>query len=191
MSGSPLRIALKEWAIVCELLAAGRCCLLLRKGGVHEDAGPGRFRLDHARFALFPATEHERLDWIKPRFRTRTAPLPPRPETVSIDAYADVVRVWEIPGRRAFDALDDLHPWATPQIDMRFDYKPDRPIYLVALRTYRLPAPRTVRYSDAYLGCRSWVELAEGDAIPIEGAHPVMRERELEGVVARVDAAFA
>ena len=61
-----LDIALKEWAIVCDFLAQGKCALLLRKGGIHEAGGPGRFALNHDRFLMFPAWEHERLDWIKP-----------------------------------------------------------------------------------------------------------------------------
>ncbi|MEL7089128.1 MAG: DUF1802 family protein [Planctomycetota bacterium] len=62
-------IALKEWACVCDLLLEGKTCLLLRKGGVHEYDGPGRFKLEYDRFALFPAWEHENLDWIKPGLR--------------------------------------------------------------------------------------------------------------------------
>ena len=77
-----VNLALKEWAVVGDLVADGRCALLLRKGGVHEDTGPGRFRLEHERFLLFPAWEHERLDWIKPDW------LPPR-EKLRVDE-ADV-----------------------------------------------------------------------------------------------------
>ena len=185
-----LTVALKEWAVVCELLSRGDCALLLRKGGIHEDLGPGRFRLDHDRFALFPAAEHERLDWIKPAFRLRDEPLPARPEHVAIPGYAEVAKVWEIPGREAFDALDDLHPWEPPQIDMRFDYKPDRPLYLVALRVYRLPRPHRVPYTEAYLGCRSWVDLDDGDAVPIEAATPAMSEDAMGDVIERVDRAM-
>src|SRR5690606_840280 len=53
-----LTVALKEWAVVCDLLLEGKCSLLLRKGGVHEDRGPGRFELEHERFTLYPAWEH-------------------------------------------------------------------------------------------------------------------------------------
>lgn len=191
MSISTLPVALKEWAIVCELLTMGRCALLLRKGGVHEDAGPGRFRLEHDRFALFPAAEHEKLDWVKPAFRIRNEPLPARPEHVDISGYAEVAKIWEVPSRAAFDTLDDLHPWEKPQIDMRFDYKPDRPLYLVALRAYRLPEPHRVPYTDAYLGCRSWVDLDAEDAVPTSEAAPAMSADALRDVIGRVDGAFA
>ena len=191
MSLSPLSVALKEWAIVCELLTLGRCALLLRKGGVHEDEGPGRFRLEHERFALFPAAEHEKLDWIKPSFRIRDEPLPARPERVSIPGYAEVAGIWEVPSREAFDRLDDLHPWEKPQIDMRFRYKPERPLYLVALKAYRLREPHRVPYTDAYLGCRSWVDLDASDAVPTAEAVEAMDESSFREVLQRVEDAFS
>ena len=40
-----LNVALKEWAIICDRLVAGDQAILLRKGGIDEADGPGRFRL--------------------------------------------------------------------------------------------------------------------------------------------------
>ena len=37
-----LDLALKEWAVICDLLATGRQTLVLRKGGIAEEQGPGR-----------------------------------------------------------------------------------------------------------------------------------------------------
>ncbi|MEO1237669.1 MAG: hypothetical protein AAFX76_12855, partial [Planctomycetota bacterium] len=52
------------------------------------------------------------------------------------------VGLWEVPppevgGREAFDRLDDLHPWLPPQVDMRFGYKPERPLYVVLVQAFR------------------------------------------------------
>lgn len=194
-----LDTALKEWAIVCDFLAKGKCCLLLRKGGIHEAGGPGRFELSYDRFLMFPAWEHERLDWIKKDW------LPPPPELATVvnepekaepsevvfRCYAEVARVWEIPSRAAFDQLDDLHPWAKPQIDMRFGYKPDRPLYLLALRAYRLREPVAVPNRDAFAGCVSWVPLPPGDAVVVEGARPAIPDGAFESVLRRVDGVFS
>lgn len=187
----PVEVALKEWAIVCDLLAAGRCCLLLRKGGVHEDHGPGRFRLEEDRFALFPAWEHEKLPWIKPAWLEgfRREPVEAEPERLTLHAVAEVARAWTVPSRAAFDRLDDLHPWAAPQIDLRFAYKPERPLYAVALRVTRLAEPRTLPNRAAFAGCRSWVPLAGADAVPTAG-QPAMPAEELARHLARVDEAF-
>ena len=179
-------IALKEWSIVCDLLVAGRTALLLRKGGVHEDAGPGRFRLEHDCFALFPAWEHERLDWIKPRHRLRDEPIEDEPSEIVIKGYAEVAGLWPAPSREAFDRLDDLHVWLPPQIDMRFDYKPDRPVFVMAVRVHRLDTPKVIPNRPAFAGCRSWVPLDGDDAIEVTGATPAMDDAAFATITERV-----
>ncbi len=174
--------------MVCELLLAGRQAVVLRKGGVHEEAGPGRFRLEHDRFLLFPAWEHERLDWIKPEWRTRETPVEAEPTEIPIGGFAEVAGIWEVPSRRAFDRLDDLHAWARPQVDMRFDYKPERPIYAVALRCYRFAEPLPIANRPRYAGCKSWVDLEPGDAAAVglmKGAKAVMDDAAFAEVVRR------
>jgi len=187
-----LDLALKEWAIVCDLLVEGRCCLLLRKGGIHEEGGPGRFKLEHERFALFPAWEHERLDWIKPAFRLRNEPIEEEPAEIELRGYAEVGRIWQVPSREAFDALDEMHPWTAQQIDMRFNYKPDRPLYLLALRVFKFPGPeaKIVPNRPSFAGCRSWVPLPPEDRVDETGAMPAMSEAAFADVLERVDAAF-
>ncbi|MBX2850426.1 MAG: DUF1802 family protein [Phycisphaeraceae bacterium] len=192
-----LDVALKEWAIVCDFLAQGRCALLLRKGGIHEAGGPGRFVLNHDRFLMFPAWEHERLDWIKPEW------LPPgidlavdepeksEPTQITFNCYAEAARIWQVPSREAFDQLDDLHPWARPQIDMRFNYKPERPLYLLALRAYRMSPAVVVPNLDVFAGCVSWVPLGDSGALDASASSPAMAEDEFHSVLSRVERAFA
>ncbi len=193
-----LDIALKEWAIVCDMLAAGKCCLLLRKGGIHEAGGPGRFALSYDRFLMFPAWEHERLDWIKKDWlppapelaATVDEPEKSEPSQIAFKCWAEAARVWEVPSRSAFDKLEDLHPWTKEQIDMRFGYKPERPLYLLALRVHRLSVPAVVPNRDAFAGCVSWVPLPPGDAVDVSGSRPAIPEGAFEGIVSRVDRAM-
>ena len=46
--------------------------------------------------------------------------------------------IFEVPGRPHMDALFDLHLWDTPLIDMRFAYRPEKPLYLVVIRAFAL-----------------------------------------------------
>ena len=156
-----LTTALKEWASVCDLLAEGCCTLLLRKGGVHETTGPGRFRLEHDGFAFFPAWEHEKLNWLKPVLRPDRGPIENEPDEILFRGWGEVAGVWPVATRDALDALDDLHPWLPPQIDMRFDYKPDRPVYALLMRAYRFAEPVVRANAPAFAGCRSWVSFSE------------------------------
>jgi hypothetical protein len=195
MSSVSPEFALKEWAVVCELLAAGEICLLPRKGGIREFGGPGVFELEHENFLLFPTREHEKLERIKPEFLK--SPVKSGDEcavdsdTLELVAFAKAERIWKVPSREAFDRLEDLHPWLPPAIDMRFDYKPENPLYLVALRVRRLRESKIIPHRAEYRGCRSWVPLLPEDRPDAAGAVPTMDDAAFANVLARVDAAFA
>lgn len=187
-----LDVALKEWSIVCDLLVEGRLSILLRKGGIHEFRGPGRFELEHRRFLLFPAWEHQNPEGMKEAFRGRVEVFDREPAEVTFRGWAEVNEgcIWVVPSRAAFDALDDLHVWAKPQIDMRFNYKPERPLYLVLPRVYRLATPRTIANQVSYAGCRSWVPLDEADAVDESGSEPVLNDEAFARLRERVDEVF-
>src|ERR1043165_5563237 len=100
MSFASPEFALKEWAVVCELLSVGEICLLPRKGGIREFGGPGVFALEHEDFFLFPTREHEKLERIKPEFLAKS----PKPsccavdsDTLKIVALAKAERIWKVP----------------------------------------------------------------------------------------------
>src|SRR5439155_26849318 len=73
--------------------------------------------------------------------------------------------------RAQIDAIDAEHVWTPPLIDMRFNYRPENPLYLLLVRAYRLHQPVSIENTPAYAGCKSWVPLdqsiATGDAIPV------------------------
>jgi len=185
-----LDIALKEWACVCDFLAQGRQAIVLRKGGIHEADGPGVFKLEHDRFAMFPAWEHQKPDWLKPAWQQGVEELQ-EPAQLPLSCWASVAKVWPVPSREAFDTLDDLHGWDTPQIDMRFSYKPDRPLYLIALRVHRLHTPMLIDNHSAYSGCVSWVPLRDRDVIDEAKATPAIADDAFEAILARCDQAMA
>ena len=185
-----LDVALKEWAVVVDLLVAGEAAFLLRKGGIHEEQGPGRFALEHERFALWPAWEHQDPDRIKPAYRSAATEGGVEPSEVTLHGWAESAGIWEVPSREAFDQLDDLHPWTREQIDMRFDYKPDRPLYLLLLRVSQLVTPRVLPNRPRYAGCRSWIDLEPEDAIDESGGPLAMEASKLAEVRERIERAF-
>jgi hypothetical protein len=182
-----LHIALKEWSIVCDLLLEGSLALLLRKGGIHERKGPGVFELEHPRFALWPSWAHQKPDMIKERFRARVQVIP-EPAQIPIPGVAQVDKIWHIESREKFDLLDDLHCWSRAQIDMRFNYKPDHPLYLMAVRAWRLPEPRCVPNDWTYGGCKSWVPLQPAHGVDDSRVKAAMSDGAFDELVRRVDA---
>jgi hypothetical protein len=185
-----LDTALKEWSIVCDLLLSGELALLLRKGGIHESGGPGVFELEHPRFLLYPSYVHQKPLMLKPPFRGRVNVLDEEPGEVTFTGLGEAAHIWRVPSREAFDRLDGLHCWSSAQIDMRFNYKPDRPLYLMAVRAYKLAQPHTVKNHAGYSGCRSWVALRSGDSVCDADVTPVMDDHRFGQIIARVEQSF-
>ncbi len=181
-----INIALKEWDALCAALLSGRQAILLRKGGIYEAAG--EFELEHSRFLLFPTFLHQKRDLVKSPFQGLINPATAEPQAVAVPAFCEVRLVRSVPSREAFDALDDLHMWAPPFVDMRFAYRPQYPLYLIVVETFRLPAPVALPNTPAYAGCKSWVPLEQ--PVSIAGAERALAPEELQRVLQRVDEAF-
>jgi hypothetical protein len=164
-----LQVALKEWATVCRALESGRQILLLRKGGIYESAG--EFEVEHREFLLFPTHLHQKLEMLKEAERAGFEPRAEEPAEITLSAAGVVTDIIQVKSRAQIDALDAEHIWAPPLIDMRFNYRPENPLYLMLVRAYRLHEPVTIANTPAYAGCKSWVpldhEIATGDALPV------------------------
>ena len=166
---STLQIALKEWATVCHALETGRQTVLLRKGGIYEAAG--EFELENREFLLFPTYLHQNLKMLKPEAHGGFEPNSAEPARVKVSAAGVVTDIIQLESRAQVEAIDDEHVWTAPLIDMRFNYRPENPLYLLLVRAYRLRDPVTLDNTPAYAGCKSWVPLdqpvATGGALPV------------------------
>lgn len=171
-----LSIALKEWATVCHALESGQQLLLLRKGGIHEAAGG--FELEHSQFLLFPTYLHQNLTMLKPEAHRGFEPHSAEPQKITLSGAAEVSDIIQLKNRSQMDVLDAQHIWTAPLIDMRFNYKPQNPLYLILLRVYKLAEPITVDNTPAYAGCKSWVPL--GQEVLTKNAVPVFGDEEFD-----------
>jgi len=165
-----LQVALKEWAVVCDALAQGRQMILLRKGGVRETAG--EFEVEHRQFLLFPTYEHQNLKMLKESEHGRYEPNTKEPSHVKISAAGEITNIIQLASRAQMDALDAEHVWTAPLIDMRFNYRPENPLYLLIVRAYWIPQAVSIPNTLAYAGCKSWVPLTE--TIDLRGATPAI-----------------
>ena len=165
-----LDVGLKEWASVDAALAAGRQVVLLRKGGILEQSVRNRFSITHDRFLIFPTYLHQSRAQLKPEVAFE--PASAEPEHVRLATAGVVTDIVRVQSREQVDRLDELHIWTPALIDMRFNYKPQNPLYLVLVRAYRLPTPTVLANTPAFAGCKSWVPL--GQAVPTAGATPAL-----------------
>jgi hypothetical protein len=92
------------------------------------------------------------------------------PQKIEISLAAEITDIIPMSDRATMDALNDEHIWSAGLIDMRFNYRPENPLYLLLVRAYRLARPTTIDNAPAYAGCKSWVPLdcviATKDAVP-------------------------
>jgi hypothetical protein len=157
MLPSELQVALKEWAVVCDALGRGRQMVLLRKGGIYESGG--EFEIEHREFLLFPTYLHQKVEMLKPEEHGGLKPVAAEPNKIEISLAGEITDILPISSRAVMDSLDDQHIWTSKLIDMRFNYRPENPLYLLLIRAYRLGESVTVDNTPAYAGCKSWVPL--------------------------------
>jgi hypothetical protein len=172
-------IALKEWALVCDLLLSGRQVALLRKGGILEQKKG--FQMEHEGFFLYANTEHQTREQIKPEHHARLdAYGPPAKESgsVSIPGYCRVTDIIKTADAAKLRALEPLTCWTQALFDMRINYKPEKPNFVVIVRACKLPQPLQTPYHPEYAGCHSWVPLKQ--ALSTEGAVPALNDAEFE-----------
>jgi hypothetical protein len=178
---------LKEWALVCDLLLAGRMSVLFRKGGINEKG----FWVDADEFYLFPTYFHQNREKVRPEFRDEfdVALKEAPPEgVIRIPALARVVEAIPVANNEGVYELDDLHPYTREQIDMRLEFRPKKPLVILAVETVPLAGVVNVPMLERYAGCSSWVPLEIGDT---EAAEPVLPRAEVEAAAARVRAAVS
>jgi hypothetical protein len=165
-----VRHALKEWAVAVEALERGETALVIRKGGIREKA----FAVANRRFLLLPGYEHQRPELLKPEYRELLREIPDLTDDgpLRFSSFAEVRGAYEISEPESLETIGPHHMWAPEYAESRFKWRPKKPLTVLVLRTYLLPEPVELPYSEAYEGCKSWIELAE--PVPTAGARPAL-----------------
>ena len=168
--------ALKEWAVAVDALEQGKTIMLLRKGGIREEGN--RFTVAEKEVLLYPTFEHQQPDLLKAEYSNLVQPVASgwHPETIRIGAWAEITDILPVSEESAVRGLLPYHIWNEQFVSDRLKWKPRTPIYVLLLRTYRLPQAQIVDYSPEYGGCKSWIDLT--CAIAIEEAKPVLDDAE-------------
>jgi hypothetical protein len=178
-------------------LLSGEQILDVRKGGLREEER--RFDLRSTRFWLYPTTEHQRLDLVKPAYRrwvdepgdqsAATSPL-------VFEGWADVAAVARITEPEELAKLDSKLVWTSDYTATRLRWKRREPLVVLALRAYRLEEPVVAPWRDDYAGCSSWVQVEGMPADPGElASEPALTDESfaarLELVSRELPGAFA
>ncbi|MBD2440387.1 DUF1802 family protein [Nostoc sp. FACHB-110] len=176
--------ALKEWSVAINALESGKTIMLLRKGGIHEQNG--RFHVAHEQVLLYPTYEHQQPFLLKSEYANLVCPVTPgwHPEKVRIGSWAEITDILPISEESTVNALLPFHIWNEYFISDRLKWKPRQPLYVLLLRTYKLPAVPEIPYLPQYGGCKSWIDLAQ--PINIADATPVLSDAEYSAIVSEI-----
>jgi hypothetical protein len=166
MKKLPNHTSLKEWSSVIDALGGGEHILLIRKGGIADP----KFGVEAERFYLFPTYFH-------------TGGSEP-PDSVTITHWVEVVKTWRVRDLELLYALAPFTVMDRENLDIRYRFREDQALHVLAVRTWRLPQPVTIAMTPAYAGCRSWVSI--DDEIDTEGSVAVLSDEGLEKKVAEV-----
>lgn len=183
------QIALKEWAVVVEALREGEQLILVRKGGIRDPKGA--FSLEHREFLLYPTLEHQKESLVRPEFRHYFPQMgadASDPNRVDFKICAGSAFCGQIRDPEQLRGLEKYHLWTPEFFKERMRYRPQAPTLVVVLRVYRLPSQVRHPVRLEYAGCKSWVPLTE--AIPVEGAEPVVDNRRFRQSLEEITARF-
>ncbi len=170
-----MKTAFKEWPVICCALGTGRQVLILRKGGIGEQAG--KFRLEHREFLFFPTGFHQSTEQVLPEAHRllREADVDqPRADQVRLSHYAVVTDAIRVASLSALRALRGEHIWSDAVVEERFHRWQDDAVYALVVRVYALAKPITIAMTDRYAGCKSWVEFDVD--VSTAGAVPVLAD---------------
>jgi hypothetical protein len=174
-----LRHTLKEWAIAVRALERGDTALVVRKGGIREK----EFAVKDSRFLLLPGYEHQRPELLKPEYRELLKEIPVLADDgpLRFTSFAEVKGAYEISDPESLKAIDPYHMWTPEYAESRFRWRPKKPLTVLILRTHLLPELVELPYSEAYSGCKSWIELEE--PVSVLGARPALSDEGFEQLI--------
>jgi hypothetical protein len=164
-------VGFKEWAGVCAAVASGRQSIILRKGGTHEEAGPGLFIPDHSAFWLYPTRLHEAAQGLREPAPAGPSVVPPTPGKTPISVFAVAQTVGRVEDEGLLDRLRDFHVWSDETVHQRFHYR-SRGLWVLGLRAYVRDPPYLLDVTPEQEGCKSWVPL--GRPLSTSGMDPVL-----------------
>jgi len=168
---------LKEWQAAVTALLQGETILLLRKGGIRE--AKGQFSLAAREVLLLPTQEHQKTTLLKDEFRALAAEETALdPVQVRFEGWATITHALPLNAQTEVEPLRPYLVWNDQFVAERLNWQPDRPLYGLLLRAYRLKQPLLLPRHKGYGGCRSWVEI--GQEVGVENGTPALTEAEYQ-----------
>ncbi|MGP0069227.1 MAG: DUF1802 family protein [Isosphaeraceae bacterium] len=151
-------VAFKEWSGVCDALTEGRQSIILRKGGIREGSGPGRFVPEYDEFWLYPTGVHQAQQGL----RTRPFVVPPPhhgPDgSLAIRALARVAMIGYLDDESKLSELEPFHVLTEETVRKRYHYRTPG-LWILVARIWRRANAFAIMEAVDHAGCKTWVPL--------------------------------
>ena len=175
----------KDWAISCAALGEGKQVMLFRKAGIAETND--EFKVEHPKFFLYPTWIHQTPEGVKEEHAgmlERVLAQRPAVGTNRIEYWSKVEEALVMTDMDQVMRQKDHHVWSQRTIEKRWDWAPERKLWMLLLKTYKLKTPIEFQIKDEYEGCFSWFNLqGEFENLPCE---PVLPEEQWQSMAAKV-----
>ena len=168
-------VAFKEWAGVCDALADGRQSIILRKGGIREEPGPGAFVPEHDDFWLYPTAVHQAEQGLRQAGRPQEPSGHVPSSVVPIGLLARVEWVGRVRDEAVLPALEDFHVLTAETVRSRFHYRTPG-LWVLVTRIWRREPIFEIAATPEHAGCKTWVILDE--PLPSSNLAAVLDDRE-------------
>lgn len=185
-------MALKEWASAVKALEGGSQIFIMRKGGIVEETRD--FQVESNDFFLYPTYEHQRKELLKEQYRgvidETLVNWSAEDTQVTISSFAQMVEDIEVSDQEKLNQLFPFHIWTENFTEERLKWKRKNPLHIMILRVYTLDQPIQIPIEQAYIGCKSWIQLEA--LVPDDSAMtPVLNEEEFTVQVAEIKRTLA
>jgi hypothetical protein len=176
-------VAFKEWAGVCSALADGRQSIILRKGGIREEPGPGAFVPEHSEFWLYPTAVHQAQQGLRIAEESRAAAPLLAGSTIAISGLARVELIARVQDESMLVKLEEFHVLTPETLRARFQYRSPG-LWVLGTRIWLRERSLELAATPEYAGCKTWVTLDE--PLPTSDLHPALDDTEWARRLARL-----
>lgn len=154
-----IQLACKEWASVCAALASGRQSLLLRKGGIAEPSGD--FQVQSKWFWLYPTYVHQQQTQLREtQWLEKGEAFRAHDKKILLFHLAEVVETFQLTKFEILEKLEPFHVLSKECVSSRFAYRTPG-LTVMIVRIHKVATPIEIDEAHFYLGCKSWVNLAD------------------------------
>jgi hypothetical protein len=153
-------VAFKEWAGVCDALARGRQSIILRKGGIREEPGPGAFVPEHDAFWLYPTAVHQAQQGLRADVEGPSMIGDLHGPTIPIGLLARVEWIGRVRDESILPELEPFHVLTAETVRGRFHYRAPG-LWILATRIWRREPPFAIAATPEHAGCKTWVQLEQ------------------------------